>query len=250
MHDLQNLEIHIMPLRKTLSLAILSTLAVSPFTAQAATQIGDAEITANVGFVTEYSFRGIAQSNEEPAMQGGFDVTHTSGLYAGVWGSNVEFGDASLETDVYAGYSNSAGKFNYDVGAIYYAYPGTDSDNNYDFYEVSAAVGYDFDLFAVSASVNYSPEFFADSGHAEYYAAGVDVPLPHDLNLNAHIGRQNIQDNAAFGAQDYTDWGVGLGYNWQGFDFSLSYVDTDLDEPTECADGCDSKVIFGISRSF
>ncbi len=232
------------------ALSLSSSLVALPLSAQAATQIGDAEISANVGFVTEYAFRGISQSNEEPAIQGGVDVSHASGFYAGVWGSNVEFGDATIETDIFAGYSNSIGNFSYDVGALYYAYPGADDDLDYDYYEVSAALGYDFQVFSASASVNYSPDNFGDSGHAEYYALAVDVPLPHEFSLNAHVGHQDIEDNAAFGVPDYNDWGVGLGYSWEGFDFALSYIDTDLDEPTECADGCDPTVIFGISRSF
>jgi uncharacterized protein (TIGR02001 family) len=231
------------------STALLLTVA-GAHSAGATTKIGDAEISANVGFVTDYAFRGITQSNEGPAVQGGFDVSLPSGIYAGVWGSNVDFGDASIETDFYAGYSNSVNDFSYDLGLIYYAYPGADSDLNYDYYEVSAALGYDFKLFSTSASFNYSPEYFGDSGHAEYYGLSVDVPLPHDFSLNGHVGHQEIEDNAAFGSPDYNDWGVGLGYSWSGFDFSLSYVDTDLDEPGECADGCSPKAIFGISRSF
>lgn len=224
-----------------------------PLSAAAATTDWDAEISANVGFVTEYSFRGIAQSNEGPAVQGGFDIEHGSGLYAGVWGSNVNFNDgdeAHIEADFYAGYNNSIGSFSYDIGAIYYAYPGADSSLDYDFYEVSLAAGYDFDAFSLTGSVNYSPDYFAGSGDALYYALGVDIPLPHDFGLAAHVGYQDIDDNDAFGVPDYTDWSLGLNYAIGGFDMSLSYVDTDLDEPDECSDGCDSRVIFGISRSF
>lgn len=233
----------------TYAFLALSTVFLST-PAQATTSIGDVEIGANVGFVSEYSFRGIAQSNEEPAIQGGFDLSHSSGLYAGVWASSVDFNDASIETDFYAGYSSSIDNFSYDIGAIYYAYPGAAGSLDYDFYELSLAAGYDFGLFSTSASINYSPEYFADSGHAEYYALSIDVPLPYELSANAHVGYQNIEDNAAFGTPDYTDWGAGLAYNWKGFDLSLSYIDTDLSEPSECADGCDAKVIFGISRSF
>lgn len=240
-------------MNKFLTIAAYSAALLSPFAAQAATEAFDAEISANVGFVSEYSFRGIAQSDEGPAVQGGFDITHGSGLYAGIWGSNVDFNDgdeATVEVDVYAGYSGSVNDFSYDIGAIYYAYPGADSSLDYDFFEGALALGYDFGIFSTSASVNYSPEYFAESGDAVYYALAVDVPVADTFTLSGHVGRQTIDDNAAFGVPDYTDWSVGLGYNLSGFDLSLQYVDTNLDEPTECADGCDSRVIFGISRSF
>lgn len=233
-------------------LAAVSSLLILPFAAPAQANDLNLDVSGNVGFVSEYSFRGIAQSNEHIALQGGFDVAHDSGLYAGVWGSNVNFNDgdeASLETDLYAGYSGSIEGVSYDVGLIYYAYPGADSSLNYDFWEGSFAVGYDFGTFATSASVNYSPEYFGESGEAEYYAINVDVPLPYEVALSAHFGHQEIEDNAAFGTPDYNDWSVGLGYNLKGFDLSVQYVDTDLDEPGECADGCSERVIVGVSKS-
>ncbi|MBX2834471.1 MAG: TorF family putative porin [Micavibrio sp.] len=243
-----------MKTKLTLGVAALALGGVlSPSIANAAAQDYGLEYSANVGFYSEYSFRGIAQSDEHPAIQGGFDVSHDSGLYAGIWGSNVDFNDgseANLETDIYAGYSGSVNNFSYDLGVIYYAYPGANRSLNYDFVEFSAAAGYDFDVFSTSVAFNYSPEYFGDSGNALYSAFAVDVPLPSDFTLSAHVGHQSIQDNTAFGVPDYTDWSVGLGYNLGGFDLSLAYIDTDLDEPGECADGCDGRVIFGISKSF
>lgn len=233
--------------------AAASVVAFVPAQARAGGQIGDVEISANVGMVSEYSFRAISQSNEAPAIQGGFDLSHSSGLYAGVWSSNVDFNDgdeAHIETDLYAGFSNDIGGVNYDIGVIYYAYPGADEDREYDFVEGAVSLGYDFDLFAVSASFNYSPDYFAGSGDAQYYAAAVDVPLPHDFSVSAHVGHQEIDDNAAFGADDYTDWSLGVGYELKGFDLGLTYLDTDLDEPSECADGCGERVIFSLSKSF
>ena len=211
------------------------------------------DISANIGFVSEYSFRGIAQSDEKPAIQGGFDVSHDSGLYAGIWGSNVDFNDgdeATIETDLYAGYKGTCEGISYDIGGIYYAYPGADSALNYDYFEAALSLGYDFGVASTSASLNYSPEYFADSGDALYYKAGIDVPLPHEIGLSAHIGHQDIDDNTAFGVPDYTDWSVGLGYTLKGFDLSVQYIDTDLDEPTECADGCAERIIVGVSKSF
>jgi uncharacterized protein (TIGR02001 family) len=245
-------------MKKLYTTAALSALMLSTFPAHAGTQIGDFEISANTGFVSEYSFRGIAQSDENPAVQGGFDVTHGSGLYAGVWGSNVDFNDgdeANLEIDIYGGYSGSFKGLSYDIGAIGYIYPGADSSLDYDFYEVSFALGYDFDVVSTSASVNYSPEFFGDSGDALYYSLNADVPLPSDFSLSGHVGYQTIDDEAAFfGTTDpessYLDWSIGVNYAIAGFDLSLQYVDTDLDEPDECADGCEERIIFGISRSF
>ena len=210
------------------------------------------EFSTTIGFVSEYSFRGIAQSNEGPAVQGSVDWSHDNGFYAGVWGSNVEFTDASLETDIYAGYSGEYEGFTYDIGGIYYAYPGADSNLDYDFAEGALALGYDFDVAAVSAAVNYSPDYFANSGDATYLAGFVDVPLPFlpfETSLNASVGHQWIDDNAKFGVEDYMDWGLGLSTNVEGFDIGLRYIDTDLNETADCPDGCEERVILSLTKT-
>jgi len=239
---------NIMKKHSLLGVVTLSALTIVPLCAQATMDNFDVELSANVALVSDYSFRGISQSDEGPAIQGGFDIAHDSGIYAGVWGSNVDFNDGdegTVEIDGYVGFANEVNGVGYDVGAIYYAYPGADDNLNYDFWEASFALGYDFDLFSASASVNYSPEFFGETGDAQYYALGVDAPLSDNLSLSAHVGHQEIDEGV-----DYTDWSLGLSYGFKGLDLSVQYVDTNLDEPGECADGCDSRVVFGISRSF
>ncbi|MBL26713.1 MAG: hypothetical protein CMM50_04070 [Rhodospirillaceae bacterium] len=207
------------------------------------------EFSANVGVYTDYIYRGISQTDEGPAIQGGFDWAHDSGLYAGVWGSNVDFNDgdeANIEIDYYAGFANSFEGFHYDVSGIYYSYPGAADALDYDFFEVAGALGYDFGVADVTGSVAWSPDFFGGIGDAVYYKGEVAVPLPYGFGIDGHVGHQDF-DNAA--AVDYTDWSVGLTYAVWGFDLDLRYYDTDLSS-TACADGCDERVVFGISRSF
>ncbi len=231
-------------------LSLLAALSLFTLPAHAGDVI-PGEFSGTVGFTTDYAFRGVSQSDEELAVQGSFDYSHDSGLYLGAWGSSVDFTDADLEVDLYGGYTGElGGGLTFDVGGIYYYYPGARDSLNYDFFEVALALGYDFEAAAVSAAVNYSPEYFGDSGDAVYYAGYVDVPLPYDFTLSGHVGYQTIDDNAAFGLEDYVDYSVGVGYSFEGFDLALQFVDTDLDEPGECADGCEERVIFSISRSF
>lgn len=238
-------------MKKTLLTAISAVSCLVAFPALALDVPGN--FTANVGFTTEYSFRGLQQSDEGPAVQGGIDYSHESGFYAGVWGSNVDFNDgdqATLEADLYAGFTGETGGLTWDVGGIYYAYPGADTAREYDFFEIAASVGHDFGFASASAAVNYSPDFYNESGDAWYTALYADVPLPYDFKLSGSLGHQTIDNNTAFGFKDYTDWSLGLGYNLEGFDLALKYVDTSLDEPGECADGCDSRVIFSVTKAF
>jgi uncharacterized protein (TIGR02001 family) len=112
--------------------AVLGLAVAMP--AMAAAEESSVNTAANVGVFSQYVFRGIAQTDEHPALQGGLDLAHTSGLYAGVWGSNISWisdlgtssGGNSLELDLYGGYRGTFGDsgLGYDAGLIYYWYSG------------------------------------------------------------------------------------------------------------------------------
>jgi|RifCSP13_3_1023840.scaffolds.fasta_scaffold04837_4 uncharacterized protein (TIGR02001 family) len=228
------------------------------------------EFSANVALSTDYRFRGISQTTEDPALSGGFDYSYTPfGFYAGVWASNLDFGedtsvnpalvdDADLEIDFYGGF---AGEFagtgiGWDAGGLYYMYPGSDTGTgvaDYDYFEVYGSLSYDFGSFNIAGGVNYSPDYFFESGDATYLHGDVGIPLPvADLSLSGHVGHQWIDDNAQFGTPDYLDWHVGISKDISAFTFDISYVDTDLSD-TDCFGGtdfCDATAIFTVSSSF
>ena len=209
--------------------------------------------SANVALTTDYVFRGISQTFEEPAIQGGFDFNDASGFYAGIWGSNVDFRDgdqAQIEVDVYGGYSaEAANGLGWDVGVIHYDYPGAAGSLNYDFNEIYGSVGKSFGAVKGTVGLNYSDDYYAGSGNATYLYLDVEIPLPQDFALALHAGDQEIDDNAAFGTPDYTDYKVGISKEFGGFGFALDFIDTDLSK-SECgSDNCDSRVVFTVSKS-
>jgi uncharacterized protein (TIGR02001 family) len=240
--------------------AILATGVLLPFTASAAEKSEvPGTFSANVGLVSEYYFRGISQNDDAPALQGGFDyeisLAKPVTVYVGVWGSNVDFNEgagvdgASIEIDYYGGLKGNVGDsgIGWDVGFIYYSYPGAASNLNYDFIEAQAALSYDFGIAAVTASINWSPENFGDSGTATYPKLAVDVPVGETgLTLSGYVARQNIENNATFGSPDYTEYNVSVGYNLVGFDMSLAYSDTSI---SPSGDGNEEAVLFSVSRS-
>ena len=129
--------------RKSLLAGLIAVSSVSA-PALAAEPTPEHTVTGNVGFFSQYIFRGLTQTDREPALQGGFDYAHSSGFYAGTWASNISWlrenvttfvGGApfvqgtynqggSLEWDFYGGYKMSFGDFGVDVGTLYYWYPG------------------------------------------------------------------------------------------------------------------------------
>lgn len=221
---------------------LLMTSAV--FFTVATPAMAESSLTGNVGLTTDYIFRGISQTDESAAIQGGMDYNDASGLHIGVWASNIDFNnpkDGSLELDIYAGFANEIGNFSYDVGGIYYTYPGSSSSLDYDYWEAYINGGYDFGVASVTIGANWSPEFFGDTGNSLYYYAGVDVPLPHEFGLSAHIGQQDIDK-----ANDYTHWSLGVNRTWLDFDWAATYHDTDVKND----DNADARVVFSVTKNF
>jgi len=101
-----------------------------------------AEFESNVALSSEYMWRGTPQSDGNAAISGGFDISGESGLYFGVWGSNVEyFDDATMELDYYAGFAGEMESgVSYDIGYLMYDFPGAD----YDLKEIYLGLGYSF----------------------------------------------------------------------------------------------------------
>jgi uncharacterized protein (TIGR02001 family) len=229
------------------TLAAGSLLALSP--------LASAEFSGNVALTTDYVWRGMSQTDEQPAIQGGFDYNHDSGFYVGTWASNVDFDDgdqAHIEIDLYAGFGGEfSNGLSWDAGAIYYAYPGVDDNRDYDYWEAYGSLGYDFGPVAVTGGLNYSPNFFGDSDDAIWYYGEAEVPLPMDFTVSAHLGHQDVDDNTAWGTPDWTEWKLAIGKSWNGFDFELAYTDTDLDD-NECFGGtelCQGRAVFTVARS-
>ena len=208
------------------------------------------EFSATMLMGTDYIFRGVSQnSSGTPTIQGSIDYSVDSpvegvGIYAGVWGSNVEFDPdpGSIEIDWYGGLTGEVEGVGWDVGFVYFAYPGAPEASNLDYWEGNANLGYDFDQFALSAGVNISPDFTGETGDAFYYTAGVDVPLFKSLALGFHFGHQTVDES-----EDYSDIKLGLSADIVGFGAEVAWHDT-----LNRADGAtsDSRAVFTISRSF
>ncbi|MCB1847479.1 MAG: TorF family putative porin [Halieaceae bacterium] len=213
------------------------------------------EISANVALTSDYRFRGISQSDESAAIQGGFDAEFGPGFYIGTWGSSVDFDsnegyDGSLELDYYAGWSSAIGDtdFGIDVGYIYYDYPGDNGDEG-DYGEVYVSGSWkDFSL-----SVNYSDDYYGGTGKFFYYAADYSIGLfDTGVTVDFHVGYNDFDENGFLSSEEdtYTDYSVSLGYSWAGVDFSVAYVGTDLDDDDVFGtDWADDTAVFTISKS-
>ncbi len=223
-------------------------------------------VVGNLGFVSNYVFRGMTYTQNRPALQGGFDYAHASGLYAGVWGTNVSneaIHDASLEIDFYGGYAGAVGDWSYDVGLLQFYYPerpklpGT--REKYDTLEAYASVGWQMLTLKYSHTLT---DFFGfnsdsmgagrgDSKGSGYLELNAKVPVGADFTLGLHVGRQRVHN---YGDFDYTDWRVALSKAFgAGWTVAIAYTDTNADDDLWVAD--DEKLgeghwIASLTRSF
>lgn len=233
-------------------IAGLTAAALGSGLAQAAEPASPHTITGNVGIFSQYIFRGLTQTNEEPALQGGFDYAHSGGFYAGTWGSNISWlrdfgaytGGGSLELDIYGGYKGTIGKtdFGYDVGLLYYWYPGDRAPGatKADTLEVYGALTWKF----LSAKLSYaiSDEVFgvANADGTYYLDLTATYPIPNTkLTLIAHYGIQKFTGTTAGGVKNdsfasYDDYKIGLNYSLpKDFTAGVFYTDTSMDATQE-----------------
>lgn len=155
----------------------------------AAAGAANAGVTSTWTLASDYDFRGITQTAQDPAVQASIDYAHDSGWYVGAWGSNVDFGpsDINWELDLYTGFSGTTGEggLGYDVGLIYYTYP-DDSDAN--FFEIYGSLSKDW----FKGKLWYSNDFGGDSTSgntpAWYVEGNGTFPLPANFSILAHVG--------------------------------------------------------------
>lgn len=242
-------------------------------------------ISGAATITSDYRFRGVSQSDEGLAVQGGITISHESGVYVGAWGSNLAgwgtFGGANMELDLIAGYKFGVGEGTLDTGLVWYMYPsGLDTTDFAELYaKLSGAVG----PVSLTAGVAYAPKQEALgnafpvgapanpgdkednlylTGDAAYGISGAPI------TLKAHIGYSD--GNPGLGPNGTSIAPTGTYFDWSlsadlvpvsGLTLSISYVDTDISEAEAALirpnfatlagkSISDATVVFSVTASF
>ena len=238
-------------MKKLVLVMMILVMAAAPSLAEEAAS--PHEFSGNVTITTDYVWRGVSQTDQNPGIQGGFDYAHASGLYAGIWASNVDFA-GSLEMDWYAGYANSFGGLDYDVFVLYYSYPGADDDDaELNFLEFHVGLSYGFDVAlspTIGVGYDYSPDFYGEDDAGHHYSGSLDLTLPMDIGLGGTYAYQDVEgDVTSPDGFDYAYWRIGISKEIAGFGLDLSYWDTDEEEMLG-EDIASERIVFSVSRSF
>ena len=198
------------------------------------------ELTANAAVTNNYIWRGLTQSTNEPAVQGGVDFTHDSGLYVGTWVSNVQYesDDAySYEHDMYFGYAGSFGEnWTYDIGYLYYNY---DDNADFDFGEVYGTIGFkDFSFSAyvlTNTEANDTDDLSFDAGETYYLSADYGFTILNGLDVGLHVGYHDGDFSEGFNGVDGDYWDYNVSISRGGFGFMITSTNADGDFATSPA---------------
>lgn len=189
--------------------------------------IGRENFTGYVTLTSDYRFRGLSQTDTDPALQIGIDFQHDAGFFAGLWGSNVDFARDSfredpreIELNYYLGYHRSFGrKWAGSVSLIRYAYPG--ASHNYDYTDIAIGIDYAEHLFA---TVAYTNDLYSHGGSAVNYEFALQYPIVFGLELGATAGYYDISN---LFNDSYKYWNVGLSKTVRRLTFDARFHDTD-----------------------
>lgn len=207
------------------------------------------EFSATITGASDYDFRGVTQSAQDPALQGSVDFAADSGFYAGVWASNIDFGkgDPNVEIDYYAGWGGGE-NVTWDAGITYYTYAGAGGGNYPEAY-----VGFGWKYFEAKAW--YGWDYAGYQGNERYFEGNVTYPLPADFALTGHMGYTNGNGfHNAYDQGSYMDWSAGVTYSWKHIDMALKWVDgSDLktvDNTKDNIGSSEARAVFTISTTF
>ena len=245
---------------KMLFTALLLVTASAPVLAQD-TQAGaaqpvettpDFKVSGTVALVSDYRFRGVSQSNNGFAVQGGLTLNHASGAYGGFWASNLAgwgtFGGPNLELDLFAGYKLPVGAGTFDLGGTFYQFPGGATRTS--FFEpyaklsgtagpvgLTAGVAYAWNQVALGNWSNHPDSRIGDKEDNLYVwgdaAFGIkDTPVTLKAHIGYSEGNPGLGPNGTSVAPtgSYWDWLVGADVVVGPVTLGVAYVDTDISD--------------------
>ncbi len=237
--------------------AVAALLAAAPVLAADAPAKEESPwtVTSNIALTNAYFFRGLQYTRERPAVQGGFDISHSSGFYVGTWASNVDsaaFPDANVEIDLYGGYAKQLGDFLVDGGVLQFIYPGGKNANTTELYigatwkwlnvkyshSVTDYFGYTHTPGGLLSTVDVGGGNFVvgpggDTKNSGYIEVNANYEVLPSWVVNAHVGHQNVNNLSIC---SYTDYRGGLTKNFDG-GWQLSAAGVLVDPVQEGAGG-------------
>jgi uncharacterized protein (TIGR02001 family) len=255
--------------------ALAAAATASPACAsEAPAGASDFTVSGSATVTSDYRFRGVSHSDRRLAVQGNIGIAHSSGLYAGLWGSSIDSdtpvnGGADEEMNFYGGYSHKFDALTLGTGWHYFFYPDHNSGHypreHANILEGFVNAAYDFGPVTANAEVDYSPKqkslasgLKPDEAKQDnfYVQAGLAGKIPGTpVSLSGHVGHGFGPSYLTYTEKNYTDWELKAAYSWKMLTFSASYIDTSFDNGTVRSAGsghdlAKAGAIFAVTAAF
>lgn len=235
------------------SLIAGSALAATPAFADETDPPSEFTVNGTAAVVSQYRFRGLSQSNNQPVVQGSMTVSHASGFYVAAWGSSASSNNyvdspidiGGTEIDVYGGFAKELGGVKVDIGAIGYLYPGSGNVNrtssgdptlpNSNYYEVYGSLAKTLGPATAKVGVYYAPaqrvfdlSVFSPTRNNTYVYGDLSSGIPGSpIAVHAHVGHTGGGFNYA---KPYVDYSVGASVTWKALTLDASLVGTNISD--------------------
>lgn len=214
------------------------TEEAAPAAEETTAEESESNLSFNAAVVSDYVFRGISQTDFEPALQVGVDYSlGDSGFYVGGWGSNVDYGSEyghDFEVDLYVGYNvDLSDDWNLDLNVTRYNYQGGNDGYDINYNEFIGVVTYSEML---TFTLGYANDYANADEDQLYLAVGGSWEVGNGFNLTAGVGRSSFDDT-----EDYTDWTLGVNRDFGPINIGLNYYDTNKD------DKASDQIVLGFS---
>jgi uncharacterized protein (TIGR02001 family) len=234
---------------------ILGAALVAGFAATAYAGDNKLELSGSASFTTDYMFRSISNTNDDPAAQPEFDATYGM-FFAGIWGSNTVYGKG-IEIDYYGGIAPVWNDITFNVTALEYTYPGADSTADY--FELKSGAAWAKGAWSVGFNNYWSPDFAQAFGQSDAIEGSLGYSFSGKIfnffspSVSGTVGFQSFDKVAS----DYTYWNAGLTLGFlDHWSADIRYYDTDYSE-TECfveqgfdKHACDARAVGTIKATF
>ncbi len=233
------------------SMIAATFFAATPAFADETDPPSDFTVTGSATLASQYRFRGLSQSNNQPVIQGSMTLSHSSGLYVSAWGSSASSNDyndspidiGGTEIDVYGGFAKELGGVKLDVGVYGYLYPGSKNTNlnsfganqNSNYYEVYGSLAKTLGPATAKVGVYYAPaqkvfnlSTFSPTRNNTYIYGELSSGIPGTpLSVHSHLGHTGGGFDYA---KQYLDYTVGVSYTWKALTLDASLVGTNVSD--------------------
>jgi uncharacterized protein (TIGR02001 family) len=238
----------------TVKSVILGTALIVGLAATAYADDKKLTLTGSATITTDYMFRSISNTDQEPAVQPEFDLTYGM-FYAYIWGSNTAFGD-NIEIDYGIGITPKWGNVTFNIAGLEYTYPGANSE--LDYFELKTGATWASGAWSLAVNNYWSPDNFNTFGNSDAIEGTVGYTFSGKLwnffspSISGTFGHQAYEDIAS----DYNYWNAGLTLGFlDHWSADIRYYDTDYSQG-ECLinsggrENCDARAVGTVKATF